>query len=143
MAGTEYFSETAQPQSHTSFAALTRLSITKHNLLTFNTNQRSSNNSEKLSPLADTNLWTFLLHSSYSSSKIQSHGRQSSADPDFISEKKPSLRSSPAILLSPNSFDSQEPVPEAFLSSCGLNHTKCLFICYFSYKTQKIPFLVF
>ena len=88
MAGTEYFSETAQPQSHTSFAALTRLSITKHNLLTFNTSQRSSNNSEKLSLLADTNLWHFSLTLVlFKFQDLESHGRQSSADPDFISEK--------------------------------------------------------
>ena len=79
MAGTEYFGETAvQPrdhipvntmrksQSHT-FAALTRLSTTTHNLPTFNISEIS-------------------LGSGQSSS---------------------------AILLSPNSFDPQEPVPEA------------------------------
>ena len=87
MAGTEYFGETAQPQSHTSFAALTRLSITKHNLLTFNTSQRSSNNSEKLSLLADTNLWTYSTLVFFKFQDLESHGRQSSADPDFISEK--------------------------------------------------------
>ena len=47
-------------QSHT-FAALIRLSTTTHNLLTFNTSEISSNNSEKLSLLADKHLWTFLL----------------------------------------------------------------------------------
>ena len=54
-------------QSHT-FAALIRLSTTTHNLLTFNISEISSNNSEKLSLLANKHLWTFLLHSSYSSS---------------------------------------------------------------------------
>ena len=39
-------------QSHT-FAALIRLSTTTHNLLTFNTSEISSNNSEKLSLLAE------------------------------------------------------------------------------------------
>ena len=63
-------------QSHT-FAALIRLSTTTHNLLTFNTSQISSNDSEELSLLADTHLWTFLLHSSYSSSRIESHGNRS------------------------------------------------------------------
>ena len=56
-------------QSHT-FAALIRLSTTTHNLLTFNTSEISSNNSEKLSLLADKHLLTFLLHSSYSSSRM-------------------------------------------------------------------------
>ena len=86
MAGTEYFSETAQPRyhiplnimreitiTHSEFAALIRLSTITHNPLTFNTSQRSSINLEKLRPLADTHLWTFLLHSSYSSSQIYSH----------------------------------------------------------------------
>ena len=59
-------------QSHT-FAALIRLSTTTHNLLTFNISEISSNNSEKLSLLADKHLWTFLLHSSYSSSWMQTH----------------------------------------------------------------------
>ena len=56
-------------QSHT-FAALLRLSTTTHNLLTFNIGEISSNNSEKLSLLPDKHLWTFLLHSSYSSSRM-------------------------------------------------------------------------
>ena len=48
-------------QSHT-FAALIRLSTTMHDLLTFNTSEISSNNSEKLSlVLADKHLWAFLL----------------------------------------------------------------------------------
>ena len=59
-------------QSHT-FAALIRLSPTAHNLLTFNTREIFSNNSAKLSLLAHKHLWTFLLHSSYSSSQIYSH----------------------------------------------------------------------
>ena len=67
MARTEYFDENEmQPrgnytQSHT-FAALIRLSTTMHDLLTFNTSEISSNNSEKLSlVLADKHLWAFLL----------------------------------------------------------------------------------
>ena len=56
-------------QSHT-FAALIRLSTTTHNLLTFNTSEISSNNSEKLSLLANKHFLTFLLHSSYSRSRI-------------------------------------------------------------------------
>ena len=85
MAGTDYFGETAvQPRDHIpvntmrkshTFAALLRLSTTTHNLLTFNTSDISSNNSEKLSPLPD----------------------KHSLGPG---------QSSPAILLSPNSFDS-------------------------------------
>ena len=59
-------------QSHT-IAALIRLSTTTHNILTFNTSEISSNNSEKLSLLADKHTLTFLLHSSYSSSRMQSH----------------------------------------------------------------------
>ena len=55
-------------QSHT-FAALIRLFTTTHNLLTFNTREISSNNSAKLSLFAYQHLWTFLLHSSYSSSR--------------------------------------------------------------------------
>ena len=51
-------------QSHT-FAALIRLSTTTHNLLTFNISEISSNNSEKLSLLANKHLWSFLSHSSY------------------------------------------------------------------------------
>ena len=56
-------------QSHT-FAALIRLSTTTHYLLTFNICEISSNNSALL---PDKHLWTFLLHSSYSSSRMQSH----------------------------------------------------------------------
>ena len=47
---------------------------------------------------------------------VQSHGRQTSLDLVFTQKKKLSLRlaqSSLAMLLSPSSFDSQEPVPEA------------------------------
>ena len=80
MAGTEYFGQTAVQlhtgqhyaeitQSHP-FAALIRLSTTTHNLLTFNISEILSNNSEKLSLLPDKDLWTFLLHSSYSSSRM-------------------------------------------------------------------------
>ena len=53
-------------QSHP-FAPLIRLSKTTHNLLTINASEISSNNSEKLSLLADKHHWTFLLYSSYSS----------------------------------------------------------------------------
>ena len=53
-------------QSHP-FAPLIRLSTTTHNLLTINASEISSNNSEKLSLLADKHHWTFLLYSSYSS----------------------------------------------------------------------------
>ena len=59
-------------QSHT-FAALIRLSTTTHNLLTFNTSEISSNNSEKLSLLANKHFMTFLLHSSYSNSRMHGH----------------------------------------------------------------------
>ena len=55
------------------FAELIRLSTTAHNLLTFNTRQISSNNSEKLSLLADKHRLTFLLHSPYSSSLMYGH----------------------------------------------------------------------
>ena len=53
-------------QSHP-FAPPIRLSKTTHNLLTINASEISSNNSEKLSLLADKHHWTFLLYSSYSS----------------------------------------------------------------------------
>ena len=80
MAGTEYFGQTAVQlhtgqhyaeitQSHP-FVALIRLSTTTHNFLTFNISEILSNNSEKLSLLPDKDLWTFLLHSSYSSSRM-------------------------------------------------------------------------
>ena len=82
MPSTDYFGETALKQditylshhaeitrSHT-FAALIRLSTTTHNLLTFNISQISSNNSEKLSLLANKHLWTFLSHSFYASSPM-------------------------------------------------------------------------
>ena len=64
-------------QSHT-FAALIRLSTTTHNLLTFNTSETSSNNSEKLSLLANEHLWTFLLHFVlFKVPDVESHGRRS------------------------------------------------------------------
>ena len=84
MPGTDYFGETSLKlnntshtcqhhaeitQSHT-FAALIRLSTTTHNLLTFNIGEISSNNSEKLSLLANKHLWTFLSHSSNASSRM-------------------------------------------------------------------------
>ena len=59
-------------QSHT-FAALIRLSTTTHNLPTFSTSEISSNNTEKLSLLANKHFLTFLLHSSYSSSRMHGH----------------------------------------------------------------------
>ena len=99
-------------QSHT-LAALIRLFTTTHNLLTFNISEISSNNSEKLSLLPDKHLWTFLLHSSYSSSRMYSHtvggSPYSLALFSFHTRKKLSLglgQSSLAILLSANSFDS-------------------------------------
>ena len=79
MAGTEYFGETAdQPRDHifvnimrkSHNHTLSRLSTTTYNLLTFNISEISSNNSEKLSLLADKHLFTFLLHSSCSSSRM-------------------------------------------------------------------------
>ena len=77
MAGTEYFGVTAQLRDHIPkitqahiFAARIRLPTTTHNLLTFNTREISSNNSERLSLFADKLLWTFFLHSSYSSSRM-------------------------------------------------------------------------
>ena len=70
------------------FAALIRLSTTTHNLLAFNISEISSKNSEKLSLLANKHLWTFLLHSSYASSRMWSHapGR------DHISLVSPALK---------------------------------------------------
>ena len=77
MPGTEYSGATAQPRDHIpacqhlaeitqlhTFAALIRLSTTTHNLPTSNASEISSNNLEKLSLLADKQLWTFLLYSS-------------------------------------------------------------------------------
>ena len=67
----------------------------------------SSNNSEKLTLLANKHLWTFLLHSSYARSRIKSHalgGNHIGLGPG---------QSSPRSLLSPNLFDCWEPVPEA------------------------------
>ena len=64
----------------------------------------SSNNSDKLSLLADKHLVTFL----FKFPDVRSHGWQTSIDPVFTPEKK-SLgpgQSSPTILPSPNSFDS-------------------------------------
>ena len=79
-------------QSHT-FAALIRLSPTTHNILTFNISEISSHNSKKLSLLPDKHLWTFLLHSSL----VPGCRVVRSLGPG---------QSSPAILLSPNSFES-------------------------------------
>ena len=87
MAGTEYCDETAvQPrvhqhhaeitQSHT-FAALIRLSTTTPNLLTFNISEISSNNSEKLSLLANKHLWIFLSTLVlFKFPDVESHGRR-------------------------------------------------------------------
>ena len=93
-------------QSHT-FAAPIRLSTTTDNLLTFNISEISSNNSEKLSLLANKHLWTFTLVL-FKFPDVESHGRRGPPNPCFHTRKK-SLgpgQSSPAILLSPNSFDS-------------------------------------
>ena len=98
-------------QSHT-FAAPIRLSTTTDNLLTFNISEISSNNSEKLSLLANKHLWTFLLHSSYSSSGCRVARSAGTTLALFSHQKKLSHlslgpgQSSPAILLSPNPFDS-------------------------------------
>ena len=88
MLGTEYFSTTAQPRDHipefcqstpcgnhtiTHFRALIRLSTTAHNLFTFNRSKISSNNSQKLMLSSDKHLYTFILHMSYSSSRMLSH----------------------------------------------------------------------
>ena len=63
-------------QSHT-FAALIRLFTTTHYLLTFN-KRNIIKNSEKLSLLADKkHLWTFLLHSSYSTYSTRSRDTRS------------------------------------------------------------------
>ena len=88
-----------------------RLSTTADNLLTFIISKISSNNSEKLSLLANKHLWTFLSHASYASSRrMQSHALGGDhIRPDFTSEKY----HSPTCLLSSNSFDFEERVPEA------------------------------
>ena len=88
-------------QSHT-FAALIRLSTTTHNLLTFKISEISSNNSKKLRPLADKHLWTFLLHSRL----IQVHGCRLTRSADHLKLVFTPSQSSPAILVSPDSFDS-------------------------------------
>ena len=75
---------------------------------TFDTTEIFSNNSEKPGLLADKHLLTFLLHSSYSSSRMYGDTVGRPADTLFSHQKKclgPG-QSSPAILLSPNSFDS-------------------------------------
>ena len=98
-------------QSHT-FAALIRLPQPRIIFLTFNISEISSNNSEKLSLLANKHLWTFLLHSSYSSSGCRFARSAGTTLALFSHQKKLSHlslgpgQSSPAILLSPNSFDS-------------------------------------
>ena len=60
MAGTEYFSETAQPRDHmpvnTMRKSLIRLSTTTHNLLTFDTTKYHRITRKNS---ADTHLWTF------------------------------------------------------------------------------------
>ena len=86
------------------------LSTTTYNLLTFNISEISSNNSEELSLLPDKHFWTFLLHSSslFKFPNVESHGRRITFAL-FSLQKKLSLapgQSLPAILLSPNSFDS-------------------------------------
>ena len=99
-------------QSHT-IAALIRLSTTTHNILTFNTSEISLKITRKNSAYCQINApWLF----SYTR-LIQVRGCRvtRSADqhsPCFQTRKKLSLgpcqswQSSPAILLSPNSFDS-------------------------------------
>ena len=73
--------------------------------LTFNISEISSNNSEKLSLLANKHLWTFLLHSSYSSSGCRVT-RSAGTTLALFSHQKKTKSSKSAILLSPNSFDS-------------------------------------
>ena len=76
-------------QSHT-FAALIRLSTTTHNLLTFNTTQISSDNSEKLSLLAAdryTPLVFTLTLVLFKFPDVEPHGRQTSVESDFTPEK--------------------------------------------------------
>ena len=94
-------------QSHT-FAALIRLSTTRHNLLTFNISQISSNNPEKLSLLANKHLWTFVSHSSLCKfPDVESRAGGEHNTTDFHTEKSLDLGQRwPAILLSPTSFDS-------------------------------------
>ena len=58
MVVTDYFGDTAVKQ------------VINTMLLTFNISEVSSNNSDKLSLLANKHLWTFLLHSSYASSRM-------------------------------------------------------------------------
>ena len=101
----QHFAEITQSRT---FAALIRLSTTTHNLLTFNISEMSSNISEKLNLLANKHLWTYtrlilvprcrVTRSAATTFALFSHQK-----------KKGSLapgQSSPAILLSLNSFDS-------------------------------------
>ena len=81
----QHHAEITQSQT---FAALIRTSTITHNLLTFNISEISSNSSEKLSLLPEKHLWTFLLHSSYSSSRMQSHTVGRSPQPCFHTRKK-------------------------------------------------------
>ena len=106
MAGTEYFGQTAvHPRDHIpvntmrkshTFAGLIRLSTTTHNLLTFKMSEISSNNSK---------------NSAYC--QINTSGLFSYTRVIHVPGSVGPGQSSPAILLSPNSFDSWEPVPEA------------------------------
>ena len=105
-------------KSHT-FAALTRLSTTTHNLLMFNISEISLNtDSEKLSLLPNKHLWTFLSHSSYASSLCRVT-RDRSLGPG---------QPSPASLLSPHSFDSLKPVPEVKDFVVTLEKPKILYL---------------
>ena len=103
MPGTDYFGEIKPYLNNTShtcqhhaeitpshtFAALTRLSTTTHNLLTFNIGEISSNNSERRNVLANKHLWTFLSHSSYASSRMYSHALSGKhIKPVFTRKKK-------------------------------------------------------
>ena len=59
--------------------------------------------------MADKHLWTFLLHSRL----IQVLGCRLTRSADHLSLVFTPSQSSPAILLSPDSFDSEEPVSES------------------------------
>ena len=114
-------------QSHT-FAALIRLSTTPHNLLTFNISETSSNNSEKLSLLADKHLCAFSLTLVlFKFPDVQSHGRQTSIDPVFTPEINEVLAQvkvhlefcSRLINLTPKSLFPKSGQYRSFLSQAG------------------------
>ena len=85
MAGTEYLSEIAQPRDrmpvNTMRKPLIRRSTTKHNLLTFDTSQISSNNSGKTQQRHTFGLSLTLVLFKFLD--VESHGRQTSVEPDF------------------------------------------------------------